>query len=70
METLGVAAPILPGKLGQWREMVKRATPPLGRAREIDERKGTRPRGFVAAADALRRHREEEELAIYMKKGL
>jgi len=72
METLGVAAPILPGKLGQWREMVAEL-----RRRSDEHARSMKEKGLAREdlwlqqtpfGDTVILYMEGEELAIYMKK--
>jgi len=72
METLGVAAPILPGKLGQWREMVKEL-----RTRSDEHARSMKAKGLAREdlwlqqtpfGDTVILYMEGEELATYMKK--
>jgi len=72
METLGVAAPILPGKLGQWREMVNEL-----RRRSDEHARSMKAKGLAREdlwlqqtpfGDTVILYMEGEELATYMKK--
>lgn len=71
METLGVAAPILPGKLGQWREMVSELRRSDEHARSMKAKGLLREDVWLQQTpfgDTVILYMEGEDLASYMKK--